>query len=98
MFPRVEADLLPETRFKRPSTVCVGVRVAAELPDAADRAMRLAAFMVERDVIVVILAETDVTGLERFGFRVERVSGATDAERAHCEEQIRRFWNIDLVL
>ena len=97
-FPEVAARLMPQAALKRADAVCVGLRVAAPLPDAADRAMRLAAFAAERDVEVVVLAETDVTGLERFGFRVERVAGETDAARAACEEQIRRLWNIDLVL
>jgi hypothetical protein len=46
----------------------------------------------------VVLNETDRSGLERFGFRTERISGTTQEARAACEDQIRRFWNLDLVL
>lgn len=98
VFPEVGATLLPQAALKRPDAVCVGVRVAAALPDAADAAMRLAAFAAERNVEVIVLAETDATGLERFGFRVERLAGDSKEARAQCEDQILRFWNIDLVL
>lgn len=98
VFPEVAARLLPQTALKRADAVCVGLRVKAPLPDAADRAMRLAALAAERDVEIIVLAEVDATGLERFGFRIERVAGDTPETRAACEDQIRRFWNIDLVL
>ena len=84
--------------MKRPDAVCVGVRVAAPPPDAADRAMRLDRLRREKDVEIVVLSETDYSGFERFGFRVERIAGATRGRAPSCERQIRRFWNIDLVL
>ena len=104
LFPLPEAVLMPETGLKRADAVCVGLRVPVggaegeSAGDVVDRAMRLAAFATERDVDVVILAEADRSGFERFGFRVERIAGATSEERAACEDQIRRFWNIDLIL
>ena len=98
VFPEIEAVLLPQVAMKRRDAVAIGLRVSGPLPDAADRAMRLAAFAAERDAEVVVLAEVDGTGLERFGFRTERVAGETAAARAACEDQVRRFWNIDLVL
>lgn len=98
LFPRTDGMLFAQAPMKRADAVCVGLRVLDELPDAADRAMRVAAFALSRDVEIVVLAHCDASGFERFGFRVERVSGDTPAERACCEDQIRRFWNIDLVL
>lgn len=98
IFPPIAAVLLPQARLKRRDAVCIGIRVAAELPDAADRAMRLAALAMERNVEVIVLAWGDASGLERFGFRTERITGDTEAARASCEDQVRRFWNIDLVL
>lgn len=98
LFPDVEACLMPRAAFQREDAVAIGLRVATEPTDAADRAMRVAAFALEREVEVVVLSESDRSGFERFGFRVERVSGDTEARRAACEEQIRRFWSIDLVL
>jgi hypothetical protein len=101
VLPAFEAAAMPQTAMRRGDAVAIGIRVSARPADPAelaDRAMRLAAFAVERDVEVVVLAEVDATGFERFGFRVERIAGDTPEARAACEAQIRRFWNIDLVL
>lgn len=99
LFPLPEAVLMPETALKRADAVCVGLRAPApEAGDVVDRATRLAAFAAEHDVDAVILCDTDRSGFERFGFRVERIAGDTPEERAACEDQIRRFWNLDLVL
>ena len=101
-FPAPEAVLMPQTSLKRETTVCVGLRAADDGADdgpaTADRALRLAAFAVERDVEIVVLSEADRCGFERFGFRVERIAGDTPEARAACEDQIRRLWNLDLVL
>ncbi len=98
LFPDVEAAVPRIDAFKVQGTVCVGVRVEGHAADVADWAARLAAFALEREVEIVILAQTDVSGYERFGFRVERVAGGTPDLRARCEDQIVRFWGIDLVL
>jgi hypothetical protein len=99
VFPAPEAVLMPNAALKRADAVCVGLRASTtDASDAADRAMRLAAFAIERDVEIVVLSETDRSGLERFGFRIERIAGDTPEARAACEDQIRRFWNLDLVL
>ncbi len=97
LFPEVEAALTPSPGVERVDEVCIGLRARGPA-DAAEQAMRLAAFALERDVEVVVLDGDGDSGLERFGFRVERVAGEDEARRAACETQIRRFWNIDLVL
>ena len=98
IFPLPEAVPMPQTALRRADAICVGVRAAAADAAAFDRAMRLAAFAIERDVQIVVLSESDHSGFERFGFRVERISGDSPEARAACEDQIRRFWNLDLVL
>ena len=98
LFPLPEAVLMPETGMKRADAVAVGLPAKADAPDVVDRAMRVAAFAAERDVEIVVLTDADRSGFERFGFRVERLAGDTPAARAACEDQIRRFWNLDLVL
>jgi hypothetical protein len=98
IFPLPEAVLMPQTAFKRADAICVGVRIAVADETASDRALRLAAFAIERDVQIVVLSEADRSGLERFGFRIDRVAGESPEARAACEDQIRRFWNLDLVL
>jgi hypothetical protein len=52
----------------------------------------------EKEVEVIIFNHLDHCGLERFGFRCERITGDTPEEREACEEQIRRFWGIDFVM
>lgn len=98
LFPEIAAVLMPQSRMKRRDAVCIGLRAEDTLPDAADRAVHLASFAIERDTEIVVLAHGDTSGLERFGFRVERIAGDTEAARADCEDQLRRFWNIDLVI
>ena len=99
IFPLPEAVLMPQAALKRTDAVCIGLRAAAAdgtVPPTARCA--LAAFAIERDVEIMVLSETDYSGFERFGFRIERIAGDTAEARAACEDQIRRFWNLDLVL
>jgi hypothetical protein len=98
LFPEIEAVSMPEVRFRVDDAVTIGVMVRETIPNAADMALRLAAMAFERDAEVVILSAVDLCGLERFGFRVERMAGETHAARAACVDQVRRFWNIDLVI
>jgi len=96
LFPDIAAALHCENAFKRPDTVCVGLRVSAPLADTCDRALRLASLAAEQNVEVVVLSEIDVTGFERFGFRIERIAPGQDAPG--FGQQVKRFWGIDLVL
>ena len=98
IFPLPGAVLMPQTALKRSDAVCVGLRSADVDAAVADRAMRIACFAIECDSEITVLSETDFSGFERFGFRVERIAGDTPEEREACEDQIRRFWNLDLVL
>lgn len=98
LFPLPDAVLMPSAEMKRADAVAVGLRAGDATPDVVDRAMRVAAFAAERDVEIVVLTDADRSGFERFGFRVERVAGDSAEARAACEDQIRRFWNLDLVL
>lgn len=98
LFPLPEAVLMPGSEMKRADAVAVGLRASATASDAVDRAARVAAFAAERDVEIIVLTDADRSGFERFGFRVERIAGDTVEARDACEDQIRRFWNLDLVL
>jgi hypothetical protein len=98
VFPEFHAVLMPDVRFGRSDAICIGLGLYCELADTPDHAVRLGSMALERDVEVVILSEVDLSGFERFGFRVERVAGGTAAARAACTDQIRRFWKLDLIL
>lgn len=98
LFPEFAAAPMARVALRRADAIAVGLRVTAPPPDTADRALRVAAFALERDVEVVILSAADLSGFERFGFRSERLPPATAPGAAAWEDQVRRFWNIDLVL
>lgn len=98
LYPETAAVLRGETRMKDENAVAIGIRIA-DVPDSpADLAMRLAALALEQDVEVIVLSHIDYSGLERFGFRCERVAGETEAARAACSATLCRFWNIEMVI
>lgn len=84
--------------FRKPGLACIGVRVVEPRADVHKVAMHLATLALEKNAEIIILSYPDYSGLERFGFRTERISGATPEERAACEEQILRFWGIEIVI
>lgn len=98
IFPEDAAPLPFELQFKDETTIVVGVRVRDAPADAADLAVQLGTFALERDVEVVVLSHLDYSGLERFGFRTERISGETEAARNRCERQLASFWNLEVII
>lgn len=74
----------------------IGVRIAEPLADPTRAALHLAAAAIERRVIPIILSRLDQSGLERFGFRVERIPEGPGA--AAAEAELRKFWNLALVI
>ena len=88
---------MPQAALRRGDAVCVGVRVATGDGGAVDRAMRLAAFGIERDVQIVVLSETDRSGLERFGGTARLAGHCSSAhlyraarQRAEIAERLER--------
>lgn len=84
--------------FRDPETAIIGYRVREMRADLPAVAMRLAMFAAERGADVVILSDLPYSGLERFGFRVERVCGETQEDRDACADQLKDFWAMDVVL
>lgn len=77
---------------------CIGVRVTAPVEQPGRIALRLASAAVERNVLPIILTTLPLSGFERFGFRTERLCGATPEARAACEAELMRFWNMAIVI
>lgn len=98
IFPEGMGPLMPNLAFRAEDTACIGVRILEARADVADVAAHLATLALEKSVEIIILNHMPYSGLERFGFRCERIVGNTSEERAACEEQIVRFWNIDIVI
>lgn len=81
-----------------PNTSYIGVRVTDRLPDAAALAVRLASAALERRVIPIILSAIGNCGLERFGFRVERLATENPAAQAAFEAELSRFWRLAIII
>jgi len=78
--------------------VAIGVRVTKTLPNTVDIATQLVAMAVERAIIPVILSSISPSGFEQYGFRVERLAGKDQAQLQVCEEELKRFWDIAIVI
>lgn len=66
--------------------IAIGVRLRQPREDLADFAVYLSTFAIERNVEAVVLSHLDYSGLERSGFRTERISGDTPEARTACEQ------------
>ena len=96
-----ESTMVPSTviwSFDNVDTVCLGIRVTQPIENYARAAARLVAVAVERSVTPIILTSLPYSGFERFGFRVERLVGETNEELIASEEELKRFWRIDVVI
>jgi hypothetical protein len=90
----------PATRLwhrRAPGGGSLGVRIGRPLPDPGAAALRLAAAALERGITPVILSTLDMSGFERFGFRVERLPGDPGA-RAAAEAELARFWDMSIII
>jgi len=76
----------------------IGIRIARTHPDALHLALRLASAAAERGVVPVIVSSLDRTGLERFGFRVERLPSGPPDEVTRCEEEVRKLWDMPIII
>lgn len=85
-------DLRPAIGFR------VDADAAAHPQILATRAAELAALAVERDCEIIVISDSPVAGLERFGFRVERLAGDSEDEKEACLQQIRDFWSLAVIL
>jgi hypothetical protein len=77
---------------------CIGIRVTEPVAQPRRIALRLASAAVERNVRPIILTTLPLSGFERYGFRTERLCGATPDARAACEAELMRFWNMAIVI
>ncbi|MGL4310943.1 MAG: hypothetical protein ACRCSU_10685 [Paracoccaceae bacterium] len=80
------------------SAPAVGIRVTTPVADPMDLAQRLAAASVERGIYPVILSTLPRCGLERFGFRVERLLAGDAVTLARQEAELAKFWNFAIVV
>ena len=98
LFPLSAAAASPQYEIKDEETITFGARITEDTPDRLKLAMTLAQMALEKGAEAIILSHVDEPLLDRFGFRVERVAGQTEEERAAAEAQLIRFWNIVFVI
>lgn len=84
--------------FRQADTVAIGVRIASPREDLADLAVQLSTFALEKSAEIVVLNHLDYCGLERFGFRCERITGDSPQARDACERQVAAFWNLEVII
>lgn len=101
-YPSVsETSMVPSAviwAFEQRNTICIGVRLTQPIAHYSGAAARLAAVAVERSVTPIILTSLPYCGFERFGFRVERLAGETSEELTASEEELKRFWRMDVII
>ncbi len=76
----------------------IGIEVKGAIKAPEALAARLGAAAVERQIIPIFLSHQSRCEMQRFGFRVELIQGATPAACQAQIEQIRRFWNLALIV
>lgn len=80
-----------------PSVSNIGCRVKTPIKDPQYLAARLAAIALERQIHPIFLSYIADSGMQRFGFRVEQLSGLEEAAQLQCEAQLTNFWNFAIV-
>lgn len=76
----------------------IGVTVLFALLDVQLLALRIASVAVERGLMPVILTTRDQTGLEPYGFRIERLTDRDGVPDAVEMAELSAFWDFALVI
>lgn len=101
MVPQSYQPFAPsEALWERPDDEIsyIGIRVSSPIASLEQVAVALSAIAVERKIMPVFISWIGSCGLQRFGLRVEHVSGANDVERQAAEAQLKRLWNLAIII
>jgi hypothetical protein len=66
--------------------------------DTRRLALRLASAAAERGVVPILLSVLPRTGFEQYGFRVERLPDGPPEAVALAEAELRKFWDMPIVI
>ncbi len=81
-----------------PNGAFLGVRIKQFPDDIAQLAISLASLAIEKQLYPIILTTLDDTGLQQYGFRVERIAGETPLEITQCEREFTAFWGLVVIV
>lgn len=98
VFPRGVIPVCFPTAFRDPQQVNIGFRISDPRSDLPSLSVQLASLGIEQSVGIIVLSYLDYCGLERFGFRTERVTRDAHASSTACEEQISKFWALEVII
>jgi len=89
-----------ELLWTRPEdeTSYIGIRVTSSIQSIEQVAISLSAIAVERQVVPIFISWIGDCSLQRFGLRVEHVSGVTEADRLASEEHLKRLWKLVIII
>lgn len=89
------ATLWQRDEFGR-SFIGIRMRTPVEAADALATAVTAAA--VERQIIPIFLSWDGACDMQRFGFRVEYITGADEDACTAMETEVARFWNLAIIV
>ena len=76
----------------------IGIRISDPVENLVELAGAMIAIAAERNITPIIMSQLNLPDFSQYGFRVERIAGRTAQERANCEDEIRRFYDIAMVV
>ncbi len=98
LFPVALPPTWHEVAFKEADAVTVAAVVSRGTDNKAGIALHLAALAMEKNVQIVVFTDDDYAGLERFGFRVERVDLPSGEGHSGTFAQLKAFWNVEVFI
>lgn len=98
IFPTGQGTILPVLETDLPALPVVGVIIQSQAQDLNVLALKLSSLALEKECEIVVISTHDYSGLERFGFRCERLPPAPKSAKQECLEQLKLFWGIEILI
>ena len=76
----------------------IGIRIRAPIENPASLVGKLASLALEKRVVPIFISWMGNCGLQHHGLHVEQISGASEAECSEYEEQLKRMWNLAIII
>ncbi|MDD9921780.1 MAG: hypothetical protein OXQ92_05800 [Boseongicola sp.] len=76
----------------------IGIRVTNTVKEPSRLAAKMASLAIERNIYPVFISWCGDCGLQHYGMQVEQICGANDDECREFEEQLKRLWNLAIII